>query len=215
MTAPLPKREITEESDFKNNQGKNRTTLQSLYKHKEYFHNNFVFFLAYILLLNFLVISFNHKNFAFCYLIIFGTLLNHGIKALNQEAAITITITILYIVPEDFMKIFSVLFFYLSALFQIFRLKGTKFYTKLRKIRIWGGPIYGCLLFWRIINSYGVLYLDITALLIFLIGVKYRPNYFEEGDYDRNRIIHKYLMITNFSIVSIEDLYLVCELHMI
>jgi hypothetical protein len=206
--------EIIDESDFKNFQRIKQTTFQFLSKSKEYFLNNFIFFLAYFLLLNFLVKSFNHKDFAFCNLIIFGILLNHGIKALNQEAAITITITILYFVPKDYMKIFSVLYFYISALFQVFRLKGTKFYVKLRKIRIWGGPIYGCLLFWRILNSYGVLYVDISALLIFLAGVHFRPNYFEEGDYDRNRIIHKYLMITNFSIVTIEDLCRVYELWM-
>jgi hypothetical protein len=206
------RKELIQESDFKFEPGKKSINQHN--KLKEIFSKYFVTFFTYFLLILLFIKSFIHKDFSFCNLIIFGILINNVIKALNQEAAITMTITIMYLIPKDHTKISTFLLFYLSALFQVFRLKGTRFYIKLRKIRIWGGPIYGCLLFWRILNSFGMVYVDLMALLIFLVGVKFRPNFFEK-DYDKNRRIHKYLMISNFCILSMEDIWRVYELLML
>lgn len=169
------------------------------------FINDIIKYLPYYVL-SFLFLRTFHKNeFLFCYLIIFGILINNIIKILKQEAAISIIIVSIYFLPSEKSELFTILLFYLSAIFQVFRLSGNRLYLKLRKIRIWGGPIYGCLLFWRVVNNYGVTQVDTVALILFLIGVKFRPNYFE-GNYDENRRIHKLLMIVNFMILLIEDI---------
>ena len=183
---------------------------------RENFTQNSISFTQYIPYLFLLIlfiksISKHENNFSTCYLIIFSIIINNVIKPLNQQSPITVIAYLLQIIPQDRMMFFTILLFYLSAIFQIFRLTRTKFYPKLRKIRIWCGPIYGCLLFWRILYKIRGVQIHSIALVIFLIGVKFRPD-FSEGEhiYFVNRRKHKFCMIINFFMIFICDIWSLC-----
>ena len=100
---------------------------------------------------------------------------------------------------------------------QIFRLRKTKYYAYFKEIRIVGGPYYGCLIFMKTLISFyfthlyseTCMYLNLLSLVVFIIGVYFRPSA-EEVDssvqLDLNRKTHGKLMMISSFICLVSDI---------
>jgi len=136
-----------------------------------------------------------------------GLLLNyypHRLKHIN-----TIICTLFCLVALDFLS-FNTKFlsdqnniilveigFHISAFFQIIRFQG----PDARKLRIVLGPIYGILLSHLMLKS-GNNY-AIASYVIYWIGVFFRPDKDEPGDYLRNKKVHGIFMMLSYLLITV------------
>lgn len=144
-------------------------------------------------------------------LIAFACFLNNSIHSLNQENPITGVIYLIFLIESALAghrQRLLVACYYASALIQVIRMQGTRIYTKLRNVRIMAGPIYGVLLFWRLLesgNDKASIGSCLVSLLVYLVGVSYRPDS-SEGNYTENRKTHGILMSLSFTITLTRDI---------
>jgi hypothetical protein len=149
------------------------------------------------------------RNSLLCLLKLYSYVLNYFPHCLKQEVPISILTLIIYLLPKAQDYTLTLILLYSSALPQVIRLKETwgKYYLRLRKIRIAGGPVYGCLLFWSLLSRFSML--KMIAFIIFNIGVCWRPDKeIHQGEEAFNWYSkkHGYFMKRGFFIVLTNDL---------
>lgn len=148
-------------------------------------------------------------DFKLISLFLFAFFINNIFKKLNQEIPLLLfiisisSIRMLNYTHQNFINILL----YASGCIQVIRLEKTFVYRKLRSIRIIGGPIFGCLLFWRILNNYSFFTIDLFGLVLYLIGLHFRPSINREN-YKQNRKIHGFFMGICFASILFEDFFL-------
>ena len=140
---------------------------------------------------------------------------HHFRKILTQKLYFSLIVIVIFLMiisikHPNHEGVVVLLIFYFCSLVQVVRLKRlTKFYIKMKKIRVNSGPIYGLTLFWSIfkdLNNRSNI-VCVLSLIFFLFGFYFKPVNDKGIDkYMATKKIHGRFMMSSFFIILIWDL---------